>query len=518
MSPRTKILRSRKVVSVIAALVLSLCLLVSAVAQTAAVTTADEKVDKVKNSILQVVMTYQADNSDVVVWSSGTCFLINPTTAISCAHIFDPSINKELEQLLIDAYGPTHTFDTKYVKNYQILVNGGVPVNASLRKINLKADYSILKLDETVARPTVTLGFSKDLKITQQIYTLGFPSTVANLQDSKTYTTDQVTITGSTISNISTTNGVDYITHNANISNGNSGGPLVDESGRVVGINLYKTEDDYFLAAAIDQVAALLDDLDIEYTRDGGTPEPSNEETTSGEETTAKVTEAATTAAATTAVSGNTGDDGKTDDNGSIKMIIIIAIAVLALIVIAVVVIIIVLNSKKKKNLPPAPQGGPTVMPGPGGSQGGAPRPSQPPYAGQPYNRPQSSTPTVPSNEGAGETSVLNDGAGETTVLGNQTAGFTLVRKRNNEKIVINKPEFLIGKERRRVDYCISDNNSVSRAHAKIKVRAGRCYIADLGSTNCTYVNGLKLSPNQEVILSKGDKIKISDEEFEFIG
>ena len=355
MSPRTKILRSRKVVSVIAALVLSLCLLVSAVAQTAAVTTADEKVDKVKNSILQVVMTYQADNSDVVVWSSGTCFLINPTTAISCAHIFDPSINKELEQLLIDAYGPTHTFDTKYVKNYQILVNGGVPVNASLRKINLKADYSILKLDETVARPTVTLGFSKDLKITQQIYTLGFPSTVANLQDSKTYTTDQVTITGSTISNISTTNGVDYITHNANISNGNSGGPLVDESGRVVGINLYKTEDDYFLAAAIDQVAALLDDLDIEYTRDGGTPEPSNEETTSGEETTAKVTEAATTAAATTAVSGNTGDDGKTDDNGSIKMIIIIAIAVLALIVIAVVVIIIVLNSKKKKNLPPAP-------------------------------------------------------------------------------------------------------------------------------------------------------------------
>ena len=69
MSPRTKILRSRKVVSVIAALVLSLCLLVSAVAQTAAVTTADEKVDKVKNSILQVVMTYQADNSDVVTTS-----------------------------------------------------------------------------------------------------------------------------------------------------------------------------------------------------------------------------------------------------------------------------------------------------------------------------------------------------------------------------------------------------------------------------------------------------------------
>lgn len=514
MSSNTKIQRSRRLASIFMALVLSLCMVFSTVAQTAAVTTASEKVDEVKNSILQVVMTYQADNSDKVVWSSGTCFLINSTTAISCAHIFDPSINPDLAAMLVEAYGPTHTFDTKYVKTYQILVNGGVPVNASLKKINTKADYSILKLEENVERPTVTLGHSGDLKITQQIYTLGFPSTVADLQDSRTFTTDQVTITGSTISNISTTNGVDYITHNANISNGNSGGPLVDEQGNVVGINLYKTEDDYFLAAAMDQVVALLDDLGIEYKRSNGSTPVQTTTASAGdtEETTVKATEAPTTVASAT-----TEPATDTEQSGDMtKMIIIIAIAVLAVIIIVVVIIIIVMNSKKK-NGPKPPQGGATVTPGPG-PQGGAPRPSQPPYGGQSYNRPAAPTPTVPSNEGAGETSVLNDGAGETTVLGNQSAGYTMIRKRNNEKISINKPEFLIGKERRRVDYCISDNNSISRAHAKIKVRAGRCYIADLGSTNCTYVNGVKLSPNQEVILSKGDKIKISDEEFEFIG
>ena len=501
--------RSRRIAAIIMALALSLCMVFSAIAQTGAVTTADEKVDEVKNSILQVVMTYQPDDSNYAVWSSGTCFLINSTTAISCAHIFDPSINTDLAKKMAEAYGPDHVFDTKNVKSYQILVNGGVPVNASLRKINKTADYSVIKLDETVARPTVTLGFSKDLKITQQIYTLGFPSTVANLQDSRTYTTEQVTITGSTISNISTTNGVDYITHNANISNGNSGGPLVDENGHVIGINLYKTNDDYFLAAAIDQVAALLDDLDIEYTRIDGPTEP----TTKGNEepTTIKATEAPTEPVTT--------EPAPAPDNG--KTIIIIAIAVIAAIIVAVIVVIIVLNSKKKKNQPKPPTGGGTVAPGPmsNGPQGGAPRPSQPPYGGnQQYNRPPQSAPTAPSNEGAGETSVLNDGAGETTVLGVQSAGYAMIRKRNNEKITINKPEFLIGKERRRVDYCISDNNSVSRAHAKIKVRAGRCYIADLGSTNCTFVNGVKLSPNQEVILSKGDVIKISDEEFEFMG
>ena len=140
-----------------------------------------------------------------------------------------------------------------------------------------------------------------------------------------------------------------------------------------------------------------------------------------------------------------------------------------------------------------------------------------PPYA-QPY-RPQGAAPTIPSSEGAGETSVLSEGAGETSVLGGGHAtGFSLIRKSNTEKISINKPEFVIGKERRRVDYCIADNSSVSRTHAKLRVRSGVCYISDLGSTNCTYVNGAKLAPNQEVALKNGDKIKISDEEFDFIG
>lgn len=110
------------------------------------------------------------------------------------------------------------------------------------------------------------------------------------------------------------------------------------------------------------------------------------------------------------------------------------------------------------------------------------------------------------------------DGAGDTTVLGTDSSGYVLMRKNGSEKVLINKPEFYIGKERAKVDYCITNNNSISRRHAKIKVRAGKCYISDLGSTNSTYINGTKLSPNQEVALIPGDKVKLSNEEFEFIG
>ena len=235
MSSSIQTQRSRRIAGMLMALILTLCMAFSTAVQTSAVTTADEKVDKVKNSILQVVMTYQPDN-EVPCYSMGTCFLINSTTAISCAHIFDASINEKFADDLKRYYGRDHVFNEKYIKKVQILVNGGVPVNATLRKINLIADYSVIKLDETVARPTVTFGYSKDVKITQQVYTLGFPALVS--QDSVTYTTDQVAITGSSVSNIPTTNGVDLITHNANISEGNSGGPLVDENGLVIGINI----------------------------------------------------------------------------------------------------------------------------------------------------------------------------------------------------------------------------------------------------------------------------------------
>lgn len=522
MSSKIKLRHNRKMLSIMMALVLSVCMVFSVTLQVSAETTANEKVNNVKNSVLQVRMIYQPDNEDVVIVSSGSCFLINSTTALSCAHIF--TLDADFTAYAKSLYGEGHKVEEKNIKRYEVLVNGGVPVNVTLRKVNENADYSIIKIDETISRPTVTLGHSGSLNTTQEIYTLGYPTTLTSKQDSKVYSIDMVSVTNSTISNLSNENGVDLITHNAIMSDGNSGGPLVDVDGNVIGINLSKNaENDYFNAAGIDQVVALLDDLDIEYTRSDDDsiieetdPEPAPEPETQ------VITEAPATEDVQPVAELGSLDNNNSDNNGGLdatKLIIIIAIAVLVVIVAVIVMIILLSNKKKSAEKVATPQRGSTVMPGPGVPPQVAPRPSQPPY-GQPYNRPVTppSSATVPSNEGAGETSVLNDGAGETTVLGNQSTGFTMIRKRNNEKININKPEYVIGKERRRVDYCISDNNSISRVHAKIKVRAGRCYIADLGSTNCTYVNGSKLSPNQEVILSKGDQIKVSDEEFEFLG
>ena len=93
-----------------------------------------------------------------------------------------------------------------------------------------------------------------------------------------------------------------------------------------------------------------------------------------------------------------------------------------------------------------------------------------------------------------------------------------LVRRSNGEEILISKPVFRIGKERAKVDYCITDNNTVSRVHATILVKDGKCFATDNNSTNRTFINGNPVPVQTEMPLSSGDVLKFSNEEFDFIG
>lgn len=143
------------------------------------------------------------------------------------------------------------------------------------------------------------------------------------------------------------------------------------------------------------------------------------------------------------------------------------------------------------------------------------PQPAQPVY-----------TPPMPNSQGKpmnfGETTVLGGAKiGETTVL---NAGMQqqlkpmphLIRIKNNEKIMLNKPVFRIGKEKSYVDYFIGDNTAVSRSHANVITREGQYFIVDTNSTNHTFVNGTMIQSNVETEITHGDKIRLGNEDFEF--
>lgn len=91
-----------------------------------------------------------------------------------------------------------------------------------------------------------------------------------------------------------------------------------------------------------------------------------------------------------------------------------------------------------------------------------------------------------------------------------------LIRKSSFDRTDINKPVFRIGKERSYVDYFVANNNAVSRIHADIITRNNCYFVKDENSTNGTYVNGNRLSPNEEVQVFDGDIITFANEEFEF--
>jgi len=150
----------------------------------------------------------------------------------------------------------------------------------------------------------------------------------------------------------------------------------------------------------------------------------------------------------------------------------------------------------------------------PAQSQAGAGQGQQPAYVPR----------EVPQGQAAnfGETTVLGGGAiGETTVLTaaqnpNKMIAPHLIRKKNNEKISLNKPVFRVGKERSYVDYFIGDNTAISRSHANFITREGEYFVVDTNSTNHTFVNGTMIQSNVETAIAHGDTIRLANEDFEF--
>ena len=108
-------------------------------------------------------------------------------------------------------------------------------------------------------------------------------------------------------------------------------------------------------------------------------------------------------------------------------------------------------------------------------------------------------------------TSVLGSGAADTTVLNKHAMIKGYFTTEDGSRIDITKREFTIGKERRKVTYCITGNPTVSRKHCLVKIDGENFCVEDLESLNGTYINGVKLSPHKLTMISDGDKLTLSD-------
>ncbi len=506
-------------------------------------------VQDARNATVVVNLLYtHTDNKDYVL-KTETGFFIDKSYVLTCNH--GVALDADDVSYFAAIFGEDFTKNHNKNMKYQIVLERDVPVSAVLTSAKSELyDFAVLKLTDSVNNITVLpLGTNELIEINGEITCLGFPAwTISNLDS--LYKPEDVTVTSGRVAKEVQVDGTDLFMHDANVSSGSSGGPTILSDGTVIGLvkAISNGEVRYSYSIKIDSIRGILDKFGIPYVPatsgigGGEDTEPAGCDHEYGEAvvnncvptyTCTKCNETKTDPATHTfgewavtreATSDAAGVEEKTCSGCGAKETreipklpeakknntLVIVIAVVAVLVVAVVVVIIILvaSGSKKKAAPapaPAPRPAPAPVPTPVG--GGAQRPVPPTPSFAP-----------PVDDGAGNTTVLNEGAGETTVLGGGAAasGASLIRKKNGERIAITGNEFVIGKEKRRVNYCIADNNSISRAHAKIVRRGNSSYIVDMNSTNFTFVNGTKLASGQEHLLNNGDKIKLSDEEFQF--
>ena len=115
----------------------------------------------------------------------------------------------------------------------------------------------------------------------------------------------------------------------------------------------------------------------------------------------------------------------------------------------------------------------------------------------------------------------VNDGSGDygKTVFIGQTdvpVENLLVEKSKGKQYRISRFPFTIGKVKNCVDLPLNDI-TVSRIHARIFMQNGHAYIQDCHSTNGTFINGVQLEAEEQVMLEKEDEIGIGRVRFSYM-
>lgn len=133
-------------------------------------------------------------------------------------------------------------------------------------------DLCILKLDYPVNLKALKLSDSIAEK-GEGVYAVGFPGAADSLSDVEAHSSKDATITDGIVSAIREATIIDYgapvtlLQISAAINSGNSGGPLFNTKGEVIGINTYGIDDSQgiFGAIAVDELISLLEYNGIEY-------------------------------------------------------------------------------------------------------------------------------------------------------------------------------------------------------------------------------------------------------------
>ena len=528
-----------------------------------------------EESIVQVVLLYQDQNSKYHILKSGSGILVDASTVITNNHLtyLDDSEKTTIGEYLTNTLGkevsffPTEDDEIEEISYSIAIVEEADIYNiASVSLSSNDWDFAILTLSTPATKTPAVLGKSENVLVDDEVSVVGLPTTTYDAP--KSFTVNDVMSTKGQC--VSLDNGSIY--YNARLEAGNSGGALVDKYGRVIGITIYFDDGTgIFAALPVDSVKSYLDRSMVQYTEDSRSIEDieavpveiENEFDTDKKELNRVIMEAELIyeegndgvysedsfrnlrlnldyakityddpEATQEVIDADTENlrlaiDGlvKVEKDNSLLIIIIASSAAGVLLVI--LIILLISKSLKKKREKEEAQRIKLMSEKNSGESGQknfeinsvvtANSASSQLYAQ--FNERNSSYGVQGEGYNGEAQKSSNDYEG-TTILNdyskNTVSGYLFKRSTQNY-ILIEGEEFVIGKGTTGVDYAITDNNAISRQHAKIIRKYDDFFVEDLGSTNCTYVNGTMVAPGYKQILCNNDLVVLADEEFIFM-
>lgn len=148
-----------------------------------------------------------------------------------------------------------------------VYANGNVQLPARIVGRSVGKDIAILSLDQPIGQPWLELIRRNEVQVGENVYAMGYPA-IASIAE-KSLSQSQVTITRGIISRTMRLNNVEFFQTDAAVNPGNSGGPLFNDKGQLVGLVTLKASASLANATAwavqVDEVIPELDAFGVVY-------------------------------------------------------------------------------------------------------------------------------------------------------------------------------------------------------------------------------------------------------------
>lgn len=139
-----------------------------------------------------------------------------------------------------------------------------------------QVDLAIIKAQAPIPGvATLPICSAEKVSVGETVYALGYPSISDKMADSNHYTAGDITVTDGVVSRHQQTSGTKCMAHTASVNHGNSGGPLINGKGQVIGINTFiytdvENADKRNFAIYSDYIMEVMDELGLPYREEGG--------------------------------------------------------------------------------------------------------------------------------------------------------------------------------------------------------------------------------------------------------